>query len=53
MNEDKKIWKRNLNLIFVYMIIFLFGLLTVLFMTNILNNSVKEINDSISLNVSK
>jgi len=53
MKDDKKFWKKNLNLIFVYIIIFVCGLVTVFLMTNILNNSVQQITNSISFNVSK
>ena len=46
--EEKKqsIWHRNLNLAFVYMVIFLFGLVVVFAMTNILNSKVQELNES-------
>lgn len=46
MEEEKtsvSIWHRDLNLIFVYVVIFLAGIVTVSIMTTILNNKVKEI----------
>jgi len=45
MEEEKQsIWHRNLNLAFVYIVVFLFGLVVVFIMTTILNNKVNEIN---------
>ena len=46
MEEKKSIWYRNLNLAFVYIVIFLFGLIVVFAMTTILNNKVNELNES-------
>lgn len=50
MEEEKQssvsIWHRDLNLIFVYVVIFLAGLIVVTIMTSILNNKVNEINSS-------
>ena len=46
MEEEKQsIWHRNLNLAFVYIVIFLCGLVVVSIMTNILNSKVQEINE--------
>lgn len=48
MEEQKQtIWHRNLNLIFVYVVIFLAGIATVSIMLNIINNKVNEINNDI------
>lgn len=48
MEEPKQsVWHRNLNLVFVYVVIFLFGLVTIYIMTTILNNKVNELNESI------
>lgn len=47
MEEKQSIWHRNLNLAFVYIVIFLFGLVVVYAMTTILNNKVNELNESI------
>lgn len=48
MEEEKQnsvsIWHRNLNLAFVYGVVFLFGLVVVYIMTSILNNKVEELN---------
>ncbi len=47
MEEEKQsIWHRNLNLVFVYVVIFLAGIVIVGAMTSILNNKVQEINNS-------
>lgn len=46
MQEEKQsIWHRNLNLAFVYIVVFLFGLVVVYAMTTVLNNKVEEINN--------
>lgn len=45
--KQQSVWQKDLNLVFVYAVIFLFGVLTVYIMTNILNNKVEEINNSI------
>ena len=45
MEEEKQsIWHRNLNLAFVYVVVFLFGLVVVYAMTTVLNKKVEEIN---------
>lgn len=49
--EEKKetsvsIWHRDLNLVFVYVVIFLAGLVVVSIMTTILNNKVNEVTNS-------
>ena len=51
MDEERKavessvdIWHRDLNLVFVYVVIFLAGTVVVTIMINILNNKVNEIN---------
>ena len=53
MEEQKEtsvsIWHRDLNLIFVYVVIFLAGIAVVSIMTTILNNKVNEINQEIYL----
>ena len=41
--EKESIWKKDLNLIFVYVVIFLAGVTTVTIMINVLNNKVDEI----------
>ena len=47
MSEEKQnVWRRNLNLAFVYVIILIFGLVVVFTMTTVLNAKVKEINES-------
>jgi hypothetical protein len=51
MEKEKEtsvsIWHRDLNLVFVYVVIFLAGLVVVSIMTTILNNKVNEINNGI------
>ena len=46
--EEKKesILFKDMNLLFVYTVIFIFGLVTVFIMTSIINGKVEEINDS-------
>lgn len=46
--EEKKesILFKDMNLIFVYVVIFIFGLVTVFIMTDIINGKVEEINNS-------
>ena len=51
MDEERKavessvdIWHRDLNLVFVYVVIFLAGTVVVTIMINILNSKVNEIN---------
>ena len=45
MNQTNttSIWKKELNLVFVYAVIFLAGVATVTIMINVLNNKVEEI----------
>lgn len=40
---NTSIWKKDLNLVFVYVVIFLAGVVTVTIMINVLNNKVDEI----------
>ena len=54
MDEERKavessvdIWHRDLNLVFVYVVIFLAGTVVVTIMINILNNKVNDINQGI------
>ena len=51
MEEEKEtsvsIWHRDLNLVFVYVVIFLAGIVVVSIMTTILNNKVNDINEGI------
>ena len=51
MEEEKKssvsIWHRDLNLVFVYVVIFVAGLIIVSIMTTVLNNKVNEMNESL------
>lgn len=51
MEEEKKnsvsIWHRDLNLVFVYVVVFLVGIIIVSIMTTILNNRVKELNEGL------
>ena len=48
MEEEKEtsvsIWHRDLNLVFVYVVIFLAGIVIVSIMTTVLTNKVNEIN---------
>lgn len=50
MGEEKEtsvsIWHKDLNLVFVYVVVFLFGLLVVYIMTTVINNKVEEINSA-------
>ena len=46
VEEKESIWHRNLNLVFVYIVIFLFGLVVVYAMATVLNNKVNELNES-------
>lgn len=49
MEEEKEtsvsIWHRDLNLVFVYVVIFLAGIVIVSIMTTVLTNKVNEINN--------
>ena len=47
--EEKKesILFKDMNLLFVYIVIFIFGLVTVFIMTNIINTKVEEFNNSV------
>ena len=51
MEEEKEtsvsIWHRELNLVFVYVVIFLAGIVVVSIMTTILSNKVNDINKGI------
>ena len=48
MEENQQsIWHRELNLVFVYVVVFLFGLVTVFIMTNVLNKRVQELNEEL------
>lgn len=51
MEEEKQtsvsIWHRDLNLVFVYVVIFLAGIVVVSIMTTILNDKVNNINQGI------
>ena len=48
MEQNKKsLLFKDINLIFVYVVIFIFGLITVFVMTNIINDKVDEINKSV------
>ena len=48
MEEEKKesILFKDMNLLFVYVVIFIFGLVTVFIMTSVINGKVEEINNS-------
>lgn len=46
-NSSVSILHRDLNLVFVYVVIFLAGIAMVSIMINILNNKVNEINNAI------
>ena len=46
-NKKLSVWHRDLNLVFVYCVIFLAGIAVVFTMINIINNKVEEINNSI------
>ena len=45
-NKNLSVWHRDLNLVFVYCVIFLAGIAVVFTMINIINNKVEEINNS-------
>ena len=48
MGEKKEsILFKEMNLIFVYAVIFMLGLVTVFIMTSIINSKVEEINNSV------
>ena len=55
MEEEKEtsvsIWHRDLNLVFVYVVIFLAGIVIVSIMTTVLNNKVNEINNDMYTNM--
>ena len=55
MEEEREtsvsIWHRDLNLVFVYVVIFLAGLVIVSIMTTVLNNKVNEINNGMYTNM--
>lgn len=55
MEEEKEtsisIWHRDLNLVFVYVVIFLAGIVIVSIMTTVLNNKVNEINNGMYTNM--
>ena len=52
MEEEKQsIWNRNLNLGFVYAVVFVSGLIIVYIMTNVINEKVQEINNATYLPV--
>ena len=46
-NKSLSVWHRDLNLVFVYCVIFLAGIAVVFTMINIINNKVEEINNSV------
>ena len=46
-NKNLSVWHRDLNLVFVYCVIFLAGIAVVFTMINIINNKVEEINNSV------
>ena len=46
-NKNLSVWHRDLNLVFVYCVIFLAGIAVVFTMISIINNKVEEINNSI------
>lgn len=45
--KQQSIWHRDLNLVFVYVVVFLFGLVVVFIMTSVLNKKVQELNSEI------
>ena len=51
MEEEKEtsvsVWHRDLNIVFVYVVIFLAGVVVVSVMTTILSNKVNDINQGI------
>ena len=53
MEKKESILYKKLNLAFVYIFIFLIGMLLVFFMTSYLNNKVKEFNNEIVTNTNK
>ena len=55
VHEEKKkgILFKRMDLIFVYLFIFLVGIAVVLAMTSFLNNKVKEFNEDLAIAVSK
>lgn len=46
-NKSLSVWHRDLNLVFVYCVIFLAGIAVVFTMINVINNKVEEINNSV------
>lgn len=46
-NKSLSVWHRDLNLVFVYCVIFLAGIAIVFTMINVINNKVEEINNSV------
>lgn len=46
-NKNLSVWHRDLNLIFVYCVVFLAGIAVVFTMINIINSKVEEINNSV------
>ena len=53
MEKKESILYKKLNLAFVYIFIFLIGMLIVFFMTSYLKNKVKEFNNEIVTNTNK
>ena len=46
-NKSLSVWHRDLNLVYVYCVIFLAGIAVVFTMINVINNKVEEINNSV------
>ena len=46
-NTKVSIWRRDLNLAFVYIVIFLAGIIIIYAMTTVLNNKVNELNEGL------
>lgn len=46
-NKNLSVWHRDLNLVFVYCVIFLAGIAIVFTMINVINSKVEEINNSV------
>ena len=46
-NKSLSVWHRDLNLVFVYCVIFLAGIAVVFTMINVINNKVEEINNNV------
>lgn len=51
--KKQSIWFKELDLVFVYLVIFVVGIIIVLSMTSYLNNKVKEFTEVVPASVSE